>query len=389
MSTWTSSCNDEIAGGINFGAELAKEIATKGSFDEDYLAISQSLKLISPCPFIKSIASPLDAEQASSSSSPRAIEKSSVRVSNAIVDLSSWRVMLLAMSTTGTKIKELTCHGVKLSGQHLTDLILTVEKMNSLTALNLEYLVIDDEEEKKNALLSAIQQVLSGNVCIENISLKGSKLGDKFILDSLTQLQGNLYLQTLNLADNQITDAAAVDLLSSLRMNPALKEISLAKNMLGSGGPGIFAAALAAIITGSGNPAGADEDNISKALVKAVADKNKSIKDINKKKKLNPPIPELANPEPRIFKVDGVNVLINKTLTLFDLSHNADLMHDENMFLSPFIEILKAKGASAVAAAGAATTPYVCICKGKANFPINEQIAREGGEITPEIQFIV
>ena len=85
--------------------------------------------------------------------------------------------------------------------------------------------------------------------------------------------------------------------------------------------------------------------------------------------------------------MDGVNVLINKSLAVFDLSHNPDILEDSGIFLSPFIEIVKAKGPAAVAAAGA--TSYICVCKGNAKFSIQDLVIHECQGLIPDIQFIV
>jgi len=393
-TTWSSSLNDS---GSSFIAEMGKDVPSAGSFQEDYLNAARTLKLITPCPFVTAIPSPLLLYQASSSSEDQdqsIPEKTVVRVSNCVVDLGSWRAILLAMSTMGSKIRELTCHGVQLGSEHLADLMVAVEKMNSLTAFNLEFVAFaegDASSECNAALLASIQQILSGGVAIENISLKGCKLGDAFVSQSSSLLQSNLYLQTLNLSDNELSDVGATDLLLSLRMNPTLREITLSKNKLGLSGPGIFSAAFAALMTGSGPPAGADEDAFAKTLAKTVADRNKAIKDINKKKKLNPPIPDLPPPETRVFKGEGgINLIINKTLTIFDLSNNPGMSTESitEIFLGPYVQTLRDKGPAAVAASGAATIPFVVVCKGAKLS--DEQISKVVSDtpLSPDVQFI-
>ena len=122
-----------------------------------------------------------------------------------------------------------------------------------------------------------------------------------------------------------------------------------------------------------------------------MSDRNKSIKEINKKRKKAglSDLSELNPPENRIFKIDGQSVLINKNVTTIDISRNNLLLNDTKTFVKPLIEEIKAKGSIAIASAGS-FLPITLVCKGAAfgNKQIEDICEGQAGiSLTTSIKF--
>lgn len=291
---WETSVN---AGKLeDFAGELGKDLPSKGTFAEDYAHLAGELV---PCPFF---VTPTE---------------SSVRVANVAVDLPSWRAMLLSISTAGSVVKELTCHGCTLTAQHIADLVATLEKMGVIEVLKLDYMTLKlgDEEDIATTILPLLS---SEKAIISYLSLKGCNLGDDFVCAEgfYKNMSENVALKTLNLANNQFTDVGMSSIIRALKVNPAIKELSLAQNTC----QGECLTDLAGMIVGA--EVSEEEDGVWKAVAKHVGEKNKAVGAANKgrKKKGYHDLPECATPAERLVKVDDVNYIANRTLKTLDLS---------------------------------------------------------------------
>ena len=155
--------------------------------------------------------------------------------------------------------------------------------------------------------------------------MKGNKLGDNFVTKLQPLLVSNLAIYSLNLCDNFLTKTGVLALFTALRLNPYIKSLSIAKNLLdytaGTGESSELVSSLAMLYTGS--IASTDDENHFKNIAKLITDRNKAIKEVNKKRKKanQTELAELATPDNRVFKVDGSNVLVNKGVDNIDLSY--------------------------------------------------------------------
>jgi len=295
MATWSDTVNADTAVAAYQG-ELGKEIASKGSFEADYADQCAKYNVV-PCPFITS-------------------HNGTVRVANCAVDLSSWRTMLLVVtSVPSLNVENLVVHNAVIGAGHLADLAAaTGEK--GFKSVRFDYLEQLSDEAKQ-----ALGQFLAADVKVEYVSFRGCGLDDTFITANVAALQANFSMKGLNLSYNSITDVGAAALVAALRPNVALREVSLGKNLVtGDGG---WVEELARLLAGS-TPS-ADDDAACKGVTKALGEFNKKIKEINKKRKKDK-MPELAEvPAPakeRILKVEKELVLANRILSVIDLGQN-------------------------------------------------------------------
>jgi len=341
---WTSDINNENS--IIFSSEIVKDIPSKGNFNDDYNSFCKQFSIL-PCPYIKeSLYINNDGN-----------EINIVKISSTIIDLSSWRAMLLAIGTIGSKITEIITYDVCISGQHINDLKLTIEKIGYFPVIKLEYITCkvsegEDIQQIKssspnNSLYESLQLLLNGSASIDYISLKGTKLGDDFIIACKTSIQNNLTLQALNLNDTNITDDGLKELFTYLRVNPNLKQLSLSRNK------NLTLSSLETISSFliSNNIVTSEEETIYKDFIKVVGDRNKVIKDKNKaRKKANlPDLIELNNPSDRFFSINGEKKAINKLLTTIDFSYNG-LYDTKN--IQDFVELIESKASDIVTVCG-------------------------------------
>ena len=344
-AVWSSTANSDnlVASG-----ELVKETPTKGSFQEDYDTFCSQFNVVACNIHIKCTNHEKDFESA----------LNVCKISNCCIDISNWRCALLACSTIGSKINEIHIHNVKLTANHINDLITIIEKMGILYKLRIEYLTLEsafgneiDIDPVETDMKESLKNLLSGNIAtVENISVKGNKFGDKYIISCLPSIQSNVTLKSLNLSDNALCNVAFVEIFKMLRLNVALSEIILSKNVLEE--EFSFLNELSTLSVGS--PATGDDDAWFKGTTKTLGEKNKNIKELNKKRKKNgqTDLNELPTVENRIYKVDkDSNILINKTLCLIDLSYNKQLFVCSDAF-DIFFNTIKEKAGSTVGIVG-------------------------------------
>ena len=350
MSYWSSTCNDPSLI-KDFAAELSLDFKSTGSWATDYVHYQEKFAFI-PCPFYL-----FDASQ------------QSVKLLHREIDLISWRAMLLACAVNGSCISEICVNNVQLSSQHITDLMLALDKMGKLEVLKLDYLTIltdpdalkvpdgsaaasvnghsnsnaaqgahnahvgknthnqikekiNETSTSKPKPISILSLILSSNCAIDYISLRGNGLNDEFISHNITSLTNNFTLRALNLSNNIITDLGALQLFQCIKTQHSIRYLSLGHNDI-AGSDSL--SELATIIAGS--IASPEIDVVVQTVTKSIQEKNKSIKVSNiKRKKLN--LSELnevsSYSEHRYFKSDkkGPNVIINRALREIDLSFN-------------------------------------------------------------------
>lgn len=265
---------------------------------------------------------------------------STLRIQNSVIDLTSWRCMLLAISVSVPNITEISLHNCKLCPDRISDLIHTlVQYETGVKALRLEYLYFENEDDKVECF-KALDPLLGSDAKLEYLSLRGCFLTDDFIIRNATTLQSNISLKILNLASNVMTDAGATALFKALRVNVSLKELSIGRNKL----TGVTSLdAILSLLVGS--PFTLEDDAVMKAMTRILTEMNKKTKDANKKRRKSG-LPEVTD----LFitkrdpsqKVNGQNIICNRNLVTLDLSGNSF----DSEALSDHLESLKTKIAS-------------------------------------------
>lgn len=307
MPIWSKEINpDSTLQG--FAAELAKDTPSKGSFVDDFAFYNTTNKIV-----VNPYITVAGGETLGTA----------CRIGGCAVDLASWRAALLACSTVNSPIIEIAVTHCTLTSQHLTELASTLEKIGNLQVLKLDYITFAGPGADATAVTLLRPFIWGASAPAEYLSLRGNSLGDTFCTDpSIYQaLSGNFTLQSLNLADNQISDVGATELLRALRLAVSIKQLSLSKNSL-AGGPALCKA-ITDLLCWAGEVS-ADDETSWKSCAKVIADKNKALKDINKKRKKGgyAELPDVATPPERIIKADGVNVIANRFITDIDFSFN-------------------------------------------------------------------
>lgn len=293
----------------NFAAVVEADTASKGTWELDYEAFCEKF-MVTKCPFIKVAAIG---------------DKESIRVMNSIIDLSSWRAALLACSTTGSKVIEISVHGSRLTPLHLLDLSATLRKMGTCQLLKLQYLDWQDgqglNEGNTVQYQEALTALMNEATGLEYVSLKGNNFTDEFCAPVLSSLSQSFRLNTLNLANNKLTDQSLRVLLKAIRCTSNIRKVCLEANLL----TGESLTVLGELFLGS--EYSAEDDATFKANGKLIAERNKVIKAANGKRK-KAGLVELKEITPSLecsVKKEKTLLHANRALRLLDLSHNADL----------------------------------------------------------------
>jgi hypothetical protein len=308
MPTWTAEINSGAA--FAFDKELDKQDASSGDFRGDYLAVCSRLAIL-PCPFV--------------SFDPPA---KSCRIANCAIDEGSWRAALIACTMTNSPANNFIVYNCTLTPRFISDLCSMLDKRFVFGAVKLDHIdwgAVDEAE-----INTALARIISANATVSYLSLRGNRLQDSFVTAVAPALLMNVYIRGLNLANNSISDAGVRDLLNVLRCNISVERLSLKNNAIA----GRTLGGLIDLIYGS--PCSAEEDASFKAVSKAAGDKNKAIKELNKKRKKagETEIEEISIPE-RIVKVGKTDlVLTNKQLKTLDLSHSLHNEEDTSAFVA-------------------------------------------------------
>ena len=287
----------------NFEEELEEQNKTspsEGSWELNYKGLCDKLNTTG-CPFF-------------------VLSNSTLRVQNCILDLSSWRCMLLAIPASVPNVTEISLHNCKLSPQHIIDLISTlIQSEKGPRTLRLEFLYFDNENERSESL-RALDPLFDSDVKLEYLSLRGNFLSDEMIIRNTGSLRSNVNLKVLDLSCNDMSDVGANALLRSLRINMYLKELSIAKNKIcGQFSLETFHNLLV------GSPYNPEDDSVMRIMTKLLTEVNRKIKDSNKKRKKNglSDIPDVAVPKrDPSQKINGQNLISNRSLVALDLSNN-------------------------------------------------------------------
>jgi hypothetical protein len=312
-----------------FHNEIGK-YPTKGSWKQDYEHYCQQQHLI-PCPFIK-------IEQILTSETKTL---TICKVMNCLIDIGSWRAMLVACSTIGNTIIEIYIHNVRLTSQHLQDLGILFKSLSSTTesiqCLKLNYIEVIDEDPEV-FFSSTLKQFLSLNsIGLKYLSLVGNQIHDQILTELLIPLRNHSTLLGINLNQNQITDQGFISLLGMLPYALQLNAISCKANHL----TGHSLTQLLQLF--HGYTVTTDGENEIKALNKLVQERNKSIKDMNKriKKELKDAaggggggtsLNELNELEPvsnRVVKTQESSLIFNHSLRFLDLSWNETITAED------------------------------------------------------------
>lgn len=303
---WSSEVNANTAVD-NFAVAVETDTVSKGSWELDYEAFCEKFKIIR-CPFIKATALSNESE--------------SCRIMNSIVDLSNWRAMLLACCTAGSKVIEISVHGARLEPQHLVDLSTALKKMGTCRSLKLQYLDWQDGAGLNEVNTAQYQEAFASVIGeVGYASLKGNNFNDDFIMPVLASLSQNFKLNLLNLSSNQLTDQSLRVFLKAVRCTTNIKTVSFESNRIA----GEALSVLGELFLGSDFTA--EDDATIKGNSKLVGERNKQIKEVNKKrKKAN--IPELKEITPSLdcsVKKEKTLVHANRSLQRLDLSNNPTL----------------------------------------------------------------
>jgi hypothetical protein len=156
---------------INFKDELDKDIQTKGSWDLDYKEICEKFSVVS-CPFYN-------------------VTESTFKIQNSIIDLPSWRCMLLCIAISTPAITDLIVHNCQLSPQHIVDLIAVLTKSEGgFKTLRLEYLDFENKENRAE-FFQALDPLFTSEIKVEFLSLRGNSISDDVIIRNASSLQSN------------------------------------------------------------------------------------------------------------------------------------------------------------------------------------------------------
>ena len=278
---WSDTVNMEK--NIDLAAELGKDSASKGSFIEDYEAMSLAADIV-PCNRFNCLQ-----------------DGAVVRLANTTIDIASWRCMLLAIATAGSLVKELSIHACELSPDHMTDLVTALEKVGTLDVLKLDFLKIRLSEEQEGVDVGKyfLSVLSSEKFTIKYLSLRGS-LGNDFVssdsfytaLVENVVYKASILLQTLCLTPLHRPYAGTPSQHRNIRGQP--RSECLYRGLLGG-----FCCPV-----DWGIEASPEEDTAWKNVAKLVGDKNKAIKDANKtrKKKGYPDLEEITAPVERLVR---------------------------------------------------------------------------------------
>ena len=295
---WDSTCNaDTLIADVK--GEINKDLVSKGSWKDDYIGFCTQFNVF-PCPFFVSGVNENGGKY--------------VRLSHTIVDVSSWRAFLLACAAS--TIGDISIQAVQLNPSQIQELALLMEKLGALSVLKLDNMYMNQAfsvEEYGDAYVS----LFANSFQLEYLSLKGNKLSDSFAKKAAPVIASNYCLKSLNLSDNSFTDEGMQTIILSLKTNISIERISLRNNMFGESS----ASALQTILIGVAPLA--EDEAYFKNLGKQIGDRNKAIKETNKKRKKANLLefPEISLPADRIVKIAGQSRMLNKVCTFVDVSH--------------------------------------------------------------------
>ena len=272
---------------------------------------------------------------------------------------------MLALNTVGSTVLELCVCNVSLTCQHLLDLAALLERGAGLTVLKLDYVTVVDSSSPEQVTaayksLFSLSSSSGSSSVVSYISLRGDSLDDSFIAAVRADLLTHLTLCALNLAENRVSDAGAHELMRALTLAPTLRFVSLKRN------PGITGQCLCvaspspsrSCVAGctTGTRVSAEEDADFKNILRAVAERNKLLKEVNKRRK-KAGVAELEEFSVAALtarqgrsEAAGENTLFNQSGVFVDLSFN-DIPAE---YITQMLQQIASNIRSDVAAAAAA-----------------------------------
>jgi hypothetical protein len=263
--TWSTLANQkedsgDLLSSSVFNTILEKGTASKGSWQKDYEWACNEYK-ITPCPFINSHLFSGDNE------------KEVCRIANVSVDLSSWRAMLIACATIGSKVVEINIHFCEIKAKHLMDLAKAIEQVGTCQILRIHYL--QNIDMKSTEVQDALKLIFADVLNLEYISILGNEIGDGVLSKCITPVVANNYrLKALNLSKNSLTDSSVKELFLALRHRTNIVSISLQGNDL----TGSFLATSVGPVISGEYSATQEDEGAPKEITKIIGDKNKTIK---------------------------------------------------------------------------------------------------------------
>jgi hypothetical protein len=256
---WSESANktDSIH---PFNVALEKDVATKGCFEDDFSFFCNQYNILR-CP---NISSTLEEE---------------VRVSDVSIDISNWRALLLSVCCVGAKVRQLRFHNCCLSSQHLKDLAMALSRAAIVKILRLQYCIFRFDEPNETDYIEGFKGLLNDSNQVEYLSLQGCCIPDTVATEFIPALQSNYKLLSLNLSGNMLGDTTLEALSQAVRLVGSYRAFSFAGNPISVVG---IKSILKLFLGTQSLPK--DEGDM-KAITKLVSDKNKGLKDTNKKRK--------------------------------------------------------------------------------------------------------
>lgn len=200
-----------------FSVLLDKDSNSVGSFQTDYVSICEQNKVV-PCPYIKSFVVNDGKEQ--------------IKVANGMVDLPSWRAMLLACACINSKVVDIYVHSCQITPQHVIDLSKALERMSICTVVRFQYLYLLITPETTPLWIDALKSLFSDTCCLEYISFKGCRFGSEILQGAVSALSTNYKLRSLNLADNLLNNDVVMELLKAIKLKTNINEICLSNNQI-------------------------------------------------------------------------------------------------------------------------------------------------------------
>jgi hypothetical protein len=150
----------------------------------------------------------------------------------------------------------------------------------------------------------------------------GNEFGDDLLTKCITPaVAANYRLKALNLSKTNVTDAAVDGLFKAIRHGNTLTDLALQGN---SNLTGSFLATTVGPILAGKLPTVPEDAAVAKDTAKLIADKNKTLKALNTKRKKAGFSAEIPDYETPPSCVTGTTIT-NKSMKNIDISHNAAL----------------------------------------------------------------
>jgi hypothetical protein len=167
----------------------------------------------------------------------------------------------------------------------------------------------------------ALTALFSDATCLESISLKGNNFKPELLNPVISSLSQNFKLVSLNLSNNLLTDETVRLFIKAVRCCTNIKLVSFANNDI----RGDCLAGLAELVNGTEQ--NGEDDATFKGNAKAIGEKNKAIKELNKKRKKagQADVKEITPSLDVAIKREKTLYLVNRTLKRVDLSGSAGM----------------------------------------------------------------